>query len=230
MAGRNELPHPEFTIDRHAEITERANRGYLDDERLGQVVLANILQDLDQFESKIHFDNCTFPQGAGYIAQQWQGIEAQDELSEVTLTAFGRLTHTVQDFYSHSNWIELHLQDDPVPIWDLDVGTLPADIVSGTWWIGFPKECPAGAPTHGELNKDDPSSPEGRKVVESGPNAGQTYFELAFDAAIRATELQFDRLKRLGRPLGESLLAGPPWSFEDLVSVAAKVSAIKDGD
>ena len=108
---------------------------------------------------------------------------------------FGTMIHTVQDFYAHSNWVELYVDQSPIPVWDLVLGSLPADIVSGTFFLDSPKECGPNAPTHTQLNKDSPDSEEGQKVVTSGPNQGSSLFELAFNAALRATEVQFGRLE-----------------------------------
>lgn len=183
-----------FTPSRHTSLTQAANRGILDDTELADVCLANIAQDLDQTSSQVHFDNCTFPQGVAHIDALWQIIEGVDRLDTQTLGTFGRLLHTVQDFYSHSNWVELNVAHRPIPVWDLALATLPSGAFSGTWLLGTPKACKAGTPSHSELNKDSPSSEEGAKIVESGPNAGETLYALAYDAAERATRVQFDRL------------------------------------
>jgi hypothetical protein len=188
--------HPRFTLDNHALITQQANGGVLSDQQLGLVILANVLQDMHQTESWIHFDNCAFPDGLDYIAGEWNLIrESGDRYGDVALGAFGRLLHTVQDFYAHSNWIELHVNLTPIPVWDLKLGSLPTAIVSGTWSIGHPKRCVAGTPTHEQLNKDSANSQEGAKVVTTGPNKGQTLFRLAFAAAVGATKIQFAQLQ-----------------------------------
>jgi len=192
----NETPEMKFKVGVHSEITKAANDGILNSKQLGLVIWYNILQDSHQTQSCIHFDNCAFAEGLDYIGGEWDLVEASsDKYSDVALAAFGRLLHTVQDFYAHSNWIELHQDADPIPVWDLNLGSLPSDIVSGTWFLGRPKKCPSGAPTHGELNKDDSNSKEGKKEVGSGPNKGKTLYELAFDAAVRASRTQFDRFK-----------------------------------
>lgn len=118
-----------------------------------------------------------------------------DKFGDAALGAFGRLLHAVQDLYSHSNWIELHQDFKPIPAWDLRLDDLPSDIVSGTWMLGKPKKCGPGAPTHEELNKDKPTSKEGSKAVDFGPNKGETLYELAFATAIMATRAQFERFK-----------------------------------
>lgn len=183
-----------FTVDRHADLTANANPGLLDDEEVGRVVLANMMQDLDQVYSPIHFDNCTFPEGVDRINSFWLLIEKEGQINPTTLGAFGMLLHTVQDFYAHSNWVELNADRSPVPVWNLEIASLPREIVTGTWFLGHPKKCHSGAPSHDQLNKDSPKSKEGRKAIESGPNAGQTLFALAYDAALWATRIQYERL------------------------------------
>ena len=218
-----------FSLPVHSDITAEANQGFLSDQQLALVISFNISQDLRQTESKIHFDNCNFPGASEYIQQQWQLIEAHHGVSYTTFAAFGFLLHTVQDFYAHSNWIEIHQQEDPIPVWDLNLATLPPDIVSGTWRFGFPKKCPRGAPTHDQLNKDKATSEEGRKIVTSGPNTGKTYFQLAFDCAIRASEVQFSRLKRVGLKVpSDPAKERPLSSLKKLAAVASEVESMKD--
>ena len=189
-----------FNVSNHSRITSEANSGILTSEQLAIVIANNVAQDGHQVDSKRHFDNCCFAEGAAYIKDEWHKIEVEtDPLTETALIAFGRLLHTVQDFYAHSNWIELHQSDDPIPIWDLNLNTLPSGIVSGTWSIGYPKNCTSQAPHHSQLNKDDPESEEGRKVVAIGPNHGKTLFTLAYDAAIRASSKQFEQLKNVNK-------------------------------
>jgi hypothetical protein len=185
---------PQFQLGYHAALTEQACP---DDptirDHLTTIVAANLATDLNQFESALHFDNCTFALGAQRIHDLWQLIESDVEINRYIM--FGTLIHTVEDFYAHSNWIELHVDDRPVPVWDLVVSSLPSGIVSGTFFLDSPKECGPNAPTHEQLNKDSPDSEEGSKVVPSGPNQGKTLFDLAFAAALEATKLQYGRFQ-----------------------------------
>lgn len=186
-------PLPQFEIEYHAALTEAACP---DDPtiraNLFTIVAANVATDLDQFDSTLHFDNCTFALGAKRIADLWGLIESPFEVNKYV--SFGTMIHTVQDFYAHSNWVELHEDVSPIPVWDLDPSSLPAAIVSGTFFLDVPKLCAAGAPTHAQLNKDSPGSPEGSKVVGGGPNQGQSLFDLAYASALQATRVQFDKL------------------------------------
>jgi hypothetical protein len=188
-------PLPQFDIQYHAALTEQACP---DDTtiraNLSTIVAANVATDLNQFDSAVHFDNCTFVPGAQRIRDLWQLIESKT-IEQDPYVLFGTMIHTVQDFYAHSNWIELHAGDSPVPVWDVRVESLPAGIVSGTFFLDSPKLCGPDAPTHAQLNKDNPNSSEGSKVVQSGPNQNRTLFNLAFGAARQATQAQFERLK-----------------------------------
>lgn len=189
----------QFDIGYHSELTTEANDGVLDTTQLAYVVAANIAQDLLQTQSKVHFDNCDFPGGIDHLAAEWAVIDTVgDKYADSALGAFGALLHTTQDFYAHSNWIELHQDQSPVPVWDQTLASLPEAIVSGTWWIGSPKLCGPNAPTHSQLNKDSPKSAEGGKIVDSGPNKGKTLFELAYATALEASKRQYARFKAVG--------------------------------
>lgn len=184
---------PQFQLQYHAALTRDAcPDNPTIQENLVTIVAANLATDLNQFESALHFDNCTFELGVERIDGLWQLIESNEEGNRYAV--FGTMLHTVQDFYAHSNWIELNEGASPVPVWDLDLHSLPVDIVSGTFELDSPKKCGPDAPTHEQLNKDSPSSEEGGRIVQSGPNAGTTLFALAFAAALQASQVQFARL------------------------------------
>lgn len=218
-----------FDLHQHGFITTEANNEVLTDEQLRLVVLLNKLQDIHQTQSCIHFDNCAFKEGVNYIHSEWDVINASgDHFDPVALGAFGRLLHTVQDFYAHSNWIELHLDATPIPVWNLSVEDLPAGMVSGTWVLGSPKDCSKGTPSHKELNKDNPSSEEGKKVVEGGPHKGRTLFELALDTAVQATIEQFERLRQ---SMGKQLAYRPEVKHEGtqrLIEAARETERLRD--
>ena len=190
-----------FSVSRHVEITNAGAKRFVNSQGLScddvlRIGLANSAQDLKQGDSHRHFDNCVFQDSVNYISAEWDVVKTSPRANEA-LAIFGRLLHTVQDFYSHTNWIELHQTTKPVPLWNFKVASLPPGIVSGTWDLGGPKNCPPGAPSHSDLNKDSPDSTAGSKLVMSGPNQGRTLHDLARDAATRATEKQFERFMEL---------------------------------
>lgn len=187
-----------FKVDIHAQITREACASTLTEDQLSVVVLHNMLVDTDQLNSCLHFDNCAFECGAAQIAQQWALIDSQPatgRFGDVGLSAFGRVLHSTQDFYAHSNWVELHLDQPSIPVWDQDTASLPAAIVSGTFFLDTPKNCRPGTPTHDELNKDSPTSKAGATIVRSGPHAGRSLFDLAYATAVAASAAQFRRLR-----------------------------------
>lgn len=208
----------EFEIGYHAELTQEANNGQLSQQQLGYVVAANIAQDLLQTQSRVHFDNCDFPGGVEHLGAEWNVIDnLPDKYSDSALAAFGALLHTTQDFYAHSNWIELHEQQSPIPLWDQTLASLPSGIVSGTWWLGFPRLCGPNAPSHSELNKDSPTSTEGGRIVVSGPNQGKTLFVLAYATAIAATKLQYKRLAGVSATLAVTQAATEGAALERII-------------
>ena len=114
----------------HAMMLRRAApSGFSKTALMFRIIPANIAVDLNQKDKWLHFDDSTFQAGVEHV----EGLWARIEMGEDWLTSFGKLTHTVQDFYSHSNWVELHKDRSPVPAWDLTIGSLPAQIVSGTY-------------------------------------------------------------------------------------------------
>lgn len=182
---------------RHRELTQvgAEQSGGFEAWHIQLMIDANIREDADEVTSAIHFDNCTFAEGAKKIRRDWNRIWQQtNRLSIDAAVSLGRILHTVQDFYAHSNWIELHLNHSPIPLWDFNIANLPAGIVSGTWAAGKPQNCKHGAPSHDQIAKDKPTQPTARKIVKSGPNKGKTYFELVYDAALRATKTEMNRL------------------------------------
>jgi len=179
------------------------------------VVMGNILSDANLGSSGVHCDNCAFAEGAARIRACRRAIESEpDRFGVRSLRAFGGLLHTVQDFYAHSNWIELHKGLSEMPLWDWDQSTLPGGILSGTILQEEPKRCSQGTPDHILVNKDSISSEQGKKVVSEGPNKGKTFFELAFEAAVEASILRVNELVlgvecfRITTRTGESLFSG----------------------
>jgi hypothetical protein len=169
---------------------------------LEEIIEANVKQDWlpgllghDEY----HFDNNAFEKSYAYIEEQRartvSALVANDAPS--AWAAFGRLTHTAQDFYAHSNYIELWLSrqvDGTIPI-PPEVDPLdPALLSSQALCSGrvyflealiyilplkslvmsfLPRDA------HAWVNLDSP---------ERGPN-----FQYAFQAAIKRTVIEFER-------------------------------------
>lgn len=122
-----------------------------------------------QIHTAYHMDGCDFAGGAKLIQAQWKNIEEllEDDCEEnlcAIMEAWGRLSHAVQDFYSHSNWVDMGNK----LLWDLNPKSLPKKIKSGVFVLsGFKcrqngKACPTHAVffhAHDDLSKDKPDRP-----------------------------------------------------------------------
>jgi hypothetical protein len=98
----------------HIEILQQAFAGTFSPAALSKVIAANVNQDRISAQlghDEYHFDNNAFEKSYAYIEAQRllviSSLQANDPDS--AWSAFGRLTHTAQDFYAHSNYIDLWL-------------------------------------------------------------------------------------------------------------------------
>lgn len=187
----------------HIETTRLALGDQFSSRALEKITAANLHQDrlLGQIgHEEYHFDGSAFEKSNRYVEEQ-RGLAISSLAANHALaawSAFGRLTHAVQDFYSHSNYVDLWLAShsngtrptpseiDPV---DPDVINTPV-LRSGT--IYLPLEAfyyfrslrpfvlrilPPNS--HARMNLDSP---------EQGPN-----FEYAFQAAVKRTRIEFEK-------------------------------------
>jgi hypothetical protein len=117
--------------------------------------------------------------------------------------AFGGLAHALQDFYSHSNWVEDNIaigQLDrmaPPLMPTCDPATLPPGLHTGFFAVSADHNdplagCPPGGPPpgfaecHSTLNKDDWDTPRGIMLV-AGTNPPINNHDLAAQLATKAT-------------------------------------------
>lgn len=96
----------------HIEITRRALGDYFSRQGLQTVIKANIYQDRIKYQighDHFHFEGSAFTEAFAYIALQEKTIVEAVLKDEpiIAQKALGRLTHTWQDFYSHSNYVHL---------------------------------------------------------------------------------------------------------------------------
>ena len=102
----------------HVEITRKAFEPHFSENALQTILSANVKQDKIKYQfghPQFHFDSNSFKAGFAYIEhQENQVIEniSQGQYPQA-LEALGRITHTWQDFYSHSNYIKLWVTDHP---------------------------------------------------------------------------------------------------------------------
>lgn len=161
---------------------------------MSQLRKALYMQDVVyQFASKAHFDNCDFDNAIVYIGERLDEVDrhvvaaniAKDRgdhaLVESTVKqaffALGQALHGIQDFYAHTNYVELTVdqaeKSTSIPIvspWqqagkEKITALRDQGLISGYVFWGFPQKCPAGTPSHGALAKDKATTPSGAVKV-----------------------------------------------------------------
>lgn len=187
----------------HAEITRNALRGIFSDRALESIIAANLGQDRlfalighDEY----HFDSNAFDESHAYLEEQRDLTISSLKSHNVpsAWSAFGRLIHTAQDFYAHSNYIDLWLsrQNDGTLPTPMDVDPLDEDLIhthalhSGRIYLllevlylirPFRSIALLLSPrdSHAWMNLDS---------AEQGPN-----FKYAFQAAVKRTKIEINK-------------------------------------
>lgn len=187
----------------HAKITQQSLKGLFSAAALDKIVRANLYQDRLAAQighDEFHFDNNAFEKSYAYIEEQRAITIASLQSNDVpsAWAAFGRLTHTAQDFYAHSNYIDLWIscqRDGAVPT-TAEVDPVDPNLIDNralrSGRIYFPLEVfsfvkllkPLVMPllprdSHAWMNLDSP---------EQGAN-----FTFAFHAAVKRTKLEFEK-------------------------------------
>jgi len=103
--------HPTY----HEEMTRTAIAPHFSERALEIIIAANLKQDRLSAQighDEFHYDNNAIDKGDRYIIEQ-RGQVIATLLSPGILSAwiaFGRLLHTAQDFYAHTNYVSLWLE------------------------------------------------------------------------------------------------------------------------
>ena len=97
-------------VRHHIEITRQAIGADVSPRALEFILRANCAQDGLRYQlghNHFHFDNNQFKESYAYIEEQRALVRASLERgdAESAWQAFGRMIHTVQDFYAHSDYI-----------------------------------------------------------------------------------------------------------------------------
>jgi hypothetical protein len=196
----------------HIEMMHLALDEKFSSRALEKIIAANLHQDRLRGQighDEYHFDNNAFEQSNAYIEEQRalmvSALIARDVSS--AWSAFGRLTHTAQDFYAHSNYVDLWLSRQPdgaIPT-PSEIDPLDPDLIdtrtlrSGKIYllealnVGILKRFVMSLlprDSHAWMNLDSP---------KQGPN-----FPYAFQAAVKRTRIEFEKTTR-GLP--EDLIA-----------------------
>lgn len=224
-----------FDTATHKKVLE----GLLSNPYVNELRKALYHQDtIHQFESKAHFDNCDFDAATAYItnlleevdrhvtsAQKAKATGDSVNLKKASGDAFftlGQALHGVQDFYAHTNYVELQV---PLVKKVVDIEILAPwrddgrdrisklrqnGLLSGFVFWGFPQKCPSGTISHGDLAKDSANTNSGARLVKHLQNLSH-YRIAVFLAREASLSLLRDAFKRW--PLLKEL-NGPNVTFE----------------
>ena len=194
----------------HEEMTREALGAHFSPRAMEIILAANLKQDALSGQighDEFHFDNNAIDKGLRYINEQ-RGLVIAALLGAggalFAWAAFGRLTHSAQDFYSHTNyiplWLEQHKDTPPAPG---DVDALQKSLLQSPglhsgklympmdWLYFIPflrntalKLLPADS--HAKMNLDSP---------KQGP-----LFEYARAAAVQRTRYELELLRKILTP------------------------------
>ncbi len=104
-------------LEYHEIITRTALGEFFSEAALREIIAANFRQDsLANLIGKpyLHFDNDKIAESLAYINREMARLAAAEDES-TRWDAFGRLCHTAQDFYAHSNYVDLWLAEHGGP-------------------------------------------------------------------------------------------------------------------
>jgi len=220
---------PKFPYPRHKQMTHAAmekalaEKGIqLDDKTAknwkNKLNRASLYQDVINFlSSKAHFDNCNFSGGIEHINELRRGIDreyerllkerspkARAKIRENIMFRVGRILHTIQDFFSHSNFTEIQSKSyyrmDLVPTPDFwnelgqgEILRMVADgLVSERYFWSFPRRCVGKNQIL--VHKDHANDRAGLAPTAWDNDTGTgtlTVYEASFFFAERSTQLLF---------------------------------------
>jgi hypothetical protein len=193
----------------HEEMTREVLSTQFSAGALEIIIAANRKQDALSGQighDEFHFDNNAIEKGLRYINEQ-RGFVLASLLSPGVLSAwiaFGRLTHTAQDFYSHTNYISLWLdQFNGTPPTPPEIDPVQKSLIQSpslrSGKVYLPMDALYFVPfmrnfalkllpedSHGKMNLDSP---------KQGPR-----FEYARAAAVKRTQHEFDLVKKILPP------------------------------
>lgn len=196
--------NPPMLVAQHTAITRRALEPHFGRAALDAILKANARQDSPAGligHPEYHFDDDAFA-GRAYMDEQRRMISESLSRGDAASAraAFGRLLHTAQDFYAHTDYVTRWLArleggtlPPPSEIDPVDPGLLASpDLRSGK--VAYLAEVLVLVPglrrlilprlpadSHARMNLDSPAS---------GP-----LFEYAFEAAVKRTVYEFEQVK-----------------------------------
>lgn len=188
----------------HEQITRDALGGILSETNLKVVIDANLAQDKSGSpgfaEQRRHFGEERIASSLRFIEREKTRAlnyasesDTDGQLRGQALAHFGELLHSVQDFYSRSNYLELmcsnsEYRNDPYSIPLVDWQKVPD---------GYPglETFRAAKADTASFVKDSGTTEGGKKIV----SGKVTYFQVAKDLAVRESQRQWNLFETMIR-------------------------------
>lgn len=186
----------------HQLITEQAIGALVGPDALKIIIAANLGQDALRYQfghEHFHYDSNFFDAGDAYVENQHKLILSVLNAGDSTAArqAFGRLSHTVQDLYAHSTYVDLWLaksitqNPDPQEIDPLDAAILSdPSLHSGKPNIFLDALLHFGLMPAWLLRRS-PENSHARMNLD-GPDRAR--FPYAFAAAVKRTQFEFSKV------------------------------------
>jgi RHS repeat-associated protein len=194
-------PSGAFKIGVHERLTAQAVRRLGGNDVIVDVINSGHVEaDLSshQFDAGQHFDTMAFSEGLSLIRKLQREIR-RTKFEGNALMLLGRMIHAQQDFYAHSDYVEIWTLHPPpvavpyqIPLWDGSLKARGFHLRSGRFWPW--QDSPSRQAngyfriTHKDLNKDDPDSAEGSIRI---PGNNFTLFAAASNVAERQAEATY---------------------------------------
>ncbi|KAG9332284.1 hypothetical protein JZ751_015445 [Albula glossodonta] len=172
-----------------------------------------------------HFDGESFTDGRKLITEGMASIKAniqQENFIPARLT-LGKICHTLQDFYSHSNWIELGSKRPNTNLIRPDP-TLPIGNLAGKCSHGGSLDKTSRTDPVGGINKDDFEADHGHLHREAANVAINATMELLEDIRGAAGENDFLRLMGITRSSVLCFVIDTTGSMSDDIAEAKRVA------
>jgi hypothetical protein len=194
----------------HVEMMRQALESLVSIRALRRMIDANVAVDAiwNQLgRHELHFDDNAFDKAYAYLSEQQGRIRPALEAgkAESAWDAFGRLSHTAQDFYSHTNYVDLWVacQPDGMVPPASQIDPLDEILVNSAALRSGKPYLPLGLLSFvpvlgGWIDPLMPADSHARMHLDSA--ARGPMFEYAFQAGIKRTRLEFRELDRLLPP------------------------------
>jgi hypothetical protein len=193
---------PQGVEGEHEQIIKEALSGTVCEANLKVIVIGAQSQDQSTFatDKYRHFEEPNLLKSLNFIEREKRKVlnfcaaaDTDEKSRACALYHFGQILHTLQDFYSKSNYLELKLSQLhhstnsctkeelyglPLADWSSLIALLRNGEKSNIVVEG--------------VDKSDPASPESMRSI-----SGLTYFAIARELAVRETERQWRQLESL---------------------------------